>query len=70
MKKMNLLEWTGLIIFVLGFVFMIVKDLLNISNPTIESILTQHQIMYWLGLGLWAMGYLMRENKKKKELNN
>ena len=61
---MNLLEKIGFALIILGVVLLIIKNFLE--NPTISNIAQEYDFFHWLGMGIWAIGYIIRENKKSK----
>jgi len=61
---MNLLEKTGFVLVVIGTLLLIFGAM--VDNVTLQKIAEYQQLFYWLGLGLWALGYMQREKPKKK----
>ena len=65
MKSPNLTEKIGLVIMVLGFIFLILNDVWE-NNP-IPGILGRNQIFLWGGLVVWAFGNLTSKKDKKDQ---
>jgi len=63
-KGTNWLEKIGLVLLILSVVFMLIHPYLEIGQLT--TIMEQHQLFFWLGLAIWALGYLIRENANKE----
>tara|TARA_R110000868_G_scaffold396002_2_gene668032 strand:- start:3769 stop:3996 length:228 start_codon:yes stop_codon:yes gene_type:complete len=68
MKKMNLAEKIGFILIIIGFIFMLLNS--QIENNQFSGIVDRYQLFYWGGLAIWAIGYMGKEAKKKKEKEN
>jgi len=64
-KGTNGLEKIGVGLLVHSVVFMIIHT--RLEAGTLASIMEQHQLFFWLGLALWAIGYMMREQAQKKQ---
>lgn len=64
MNKYKLLETTGFIIIVVGFLFIFAKRL--IDHPIMDALQGKEELMFWLGLLLWALGNLLNKNHQAK----
>ena len=58
MKKVSWVEKAGLVLMVLGLVFMIINDVWE--DSPIAAILERHQLFLWGGLVIWALGSLQK----------
>jgi vacuolar-type H+-ATPase subunit I/STV1 len=64
-KQMNLAETIGIVLIVIGFIFMILDG--RIENELFLSILKKYQLLYWSGLAIWAVGHMKKETIKKQQ---
>lgn len=65
MKKMNFLEINGFILMVLGFILMALNG--KVENEFLTKLTIRYELFYWGGMVLWASGYVIREQKNKKQ---
>ena len=63
MKKTNLAEKIGFAIIILGVIFLILNDVWE-NNP-FPNITKNYLFVNSLGLLIWALGYMKRENRQK-----
>lgn len=63
MKKTNHSEKLGFSLILLGFICMLVEGLFEAK--LLSKVAAQYQIFYWLGLIIWALGYMKRKGDKK-----
>ncbi len=55
------MEWIGLILVVLSLVFTMIHE--RVDAGPLNEIMFQHQMVFWLGLLIWALGYLKAGKK-------
>jgi hypothetical protein len=59
MKKYNRLEIIGFVLLVMGTLFWLSEEYFLIES--LQSVYTIAQFVFWIGLFLWALGYMRRE---------
>ena len=64
-KDTNVLEKIGVALLVLSVVFMVTHE--RVGEGLFSRLGEQHYIVFWLGLLIWALGYMMREQAAKKK---
>jgi len=60
---MSAIEKIGFGIILIGFVLMILDRV--VTDEAILSISKNHVIIYWLGLAIWALGFLQRRKNEQ-----
>lgn len=65
---MNNIEKLGFVAILLGFAFMLLER--YVEHSTLVRIFSYHEILYWLGLLIWSVGYMARQSKEKSEIKN
>lgn len=63
MKNNNSIEVIGLIVLIIGTLLWFSKDFYIID--VLSPIYSYGQILFWLGLLVWAVGYMLKKNNKK-----
>jgi hypothetical protein len=63
MKKYNRLEITGFSFMVIGALFWLSENFFMLES--LASIYSYGRILFWLGLTIWALGYMPKEIAKK-----
>tara|TARA_R110000764_G_scaffold143789_1_gene231658 strand:- start:115 stop:312 length:198 start_codon:yes stop_codon:yes gene_type:complete len=61
MKKPNLAVYIALIVVIIGLIFQFIEMGLFGENP-IPRITKYHQILFWGGIAIWAIGYMKKES--------
>lgn len=69
MKNSSLTVRIALVIVLIGFVFQLMEGGLFGEDP-IPEITKYHQIIFWGGIAVWAVGQIMKDKAKKDKLNN
>ncbi len=65
MKNLNLLEKIGMIVGTVGAIMIILN--LYYSESNFKEILALDQIVFWVGVLLWAFGNMKAQAAKKKQ---
>jgi hypothetical protein len=68
MKDLNIMEKIGMIVAIVGTLF-IVLNALKIGSR-FESILAFDQILFWGGIAVWALGHSQKEKAQKDASTN
>jgi vacuolar-type H+-ATPase subunit I/STV1 len=69
MKKYNKLEIIGFVLLIIGALFWLSENYFVVES--LESIYSYGRILFWLGLAVWAIGYMPKEKAKRdKEKSN
>jgi len=64
MKKANIAEWVGMVLCIFSLVITFLEDYIPEALP---SIMKDYMFWFWLGLLIWALGYLFRTEREKKQ---
>ena len=59
---MSVLEKLGFVTLILSVVFMVARDAVDVGP--LSAIMDRHEMVFWAGLLLWALGYLQRERRQ------
>jgi len=62
-ENTNLLDKIGLAIVILGLILLLADSL---TKKTILKVTKNNELIHWIGLGIWVIGYLKCKQKKKK----
>lgn len=65
MKKYNWAEWIGFVFILIGFTMMLLQD--SWEDNSFGGILENNLLFSSIGLLIWALGYMKRQAKEKKE---
>lgn len=65
MRNVNFLEIIGFILFIMGFIFQCIH--LKLVESIISVISEQHQLFYWAGLSIWALGSMKKQIDKERK---
>ncbi|MCZ4408184.1 hypothetical protein O3Q51_05160 [Cryomorphaceae bacterium 1068] len=65
MKKYNRLELIGFALLVIGTLFWLSEEYFLIES--LVSVYTIAQFVFWIGLFIWALGYMLREKEQKDQ---
>ncbi len=63
MKKYNKLEIIGFALLVIGALFWLSENYFIVES--LASIYSYGRILFWLGLAVWAIGYMPKEIAKR-----
>lgn len=64
----RILEYGGFILIVGGVLILILSRATEIAF--IQQLAQHHDLFYWGGLAAWALGFMMRQAREKKEKEN
>ncbi len=64
MRNTNWLEKIGLVLVVIGVILLLTNSLAK--NENFLKFTKYHEIFHWVGLGIWAVGYFIREKRVNK----
>lgn len=62
---MNFGEINGLVLIIIGFILMILNG--KIEDDFFAKVAGRYELFYWGGIVIWAMGYMIKQEKKKKQ---
>lgn len=69
MKKTSPTVKIALVVVLIGFVFQLMESGLFGEDP-IPGITKYHQIIFWGGIAVWAVGQMRKDKKQKDKLDN
>ena len=63
LKGTNRVEKIGFTLIVLSLIFLLLQR--QFEGGGLGKIMQQHELFFWFGLLIWAMGYMIREQAEK-----